>query len=82
VIADRALGLPGREGAELPQLAAQSLSLLTSRREKIACSPSSSANVRPSCSSTSVITTFAPSATKPRTLLAPNPRAPPVTIAV
>src|SRR5882672_11042619 len=63
-------------------VAAQSLSLVTSRREKIACSPSSSANLRPSCSSMSAITTFAPSATKPRTWLAPIPRAPPVTITV
>src|SRR5882672_11507834 len=63
-------------------VAAQSLSLVTSRREKIARSPSSSASVRPSCSSTSAITTFAPSATKPRAWLAPNPRAPPVTITV
>src|SRR5882762_6893980 len=63
-------------------VAAQSLSLVTSRREKIAESPSSAASARPSCSSTSAITTLAPSATKPRAWLAPNPRAPPVTITV
>src|SRR6267143_4012388 len=63
-------------------VAAQSLSLVTSRREKIAGSPSSSASIRPSCSSTSAITTFAPSATKPRAWLAPIPRAPPVIITV
>jgi len=34
------------------------------------------------CSSTSAITTFAPSATKPRAWLAPIPRAPPVTTTV
>src|SRR5712691_675340 len=63
-------------------VAAQSASLVTSRREKIARSPTNSASVRPSCSSTSAITTFAPSATKPRAWLAPIPRAPPVTITV
>src|SRR6267142_48519 len=63
-------------------VAAHSASLVTSRWEKIACSPSSPASFRPSPSSTSAITTFAPSATKPRAWLAPNPRAPPVTITV
>src|SRR5258706_87420 len=38
--------------------------------------------MRPSCSSTSAITTCAPSPTKPRAWLAPKPRAPPVTITV
>src|SRR6266436_1545949 len=37
---------------------------------------------RPSCSSRSAITTFAPSATKPRAWLAPIPRAAPVMITV
>src|SRR6266850_2424198 len=63
-------------------VAAQSLSFVTSRREKIAWSPSSSTSVRPSGSRMSAITTFAPSATKPRAWLAPMPRAPPVTITV
>src|SRR5882762_9037609 len=63
-------------------VAAQSVSLVTLSREKIAESPSSAASVRPSCSGTSAITTFAPSATKPRAWLAPIPRAPPVTITV
>jgi len=48
----------------------------------MARSASPEASLRPSCSSTSAITTFAPSAAKPCAKLAPIPRAPPVTITV
>src|SRR5271169_2180569 len=56
----------------------QSLSCVTSCRTKVAVEPSSDASWRPSASSTSPMTTRAPSATNKRASAAPCPRAPPL----
>ncbi len=61
--------------------AVQEASSLTSWWRKAADSPSSSASAAPSSLATSAITTFAPSATKARTIASPCPPAPPVTMA-
>src|ERR1700747_1720467 len=56
----------------------QSLSCVTSCRTKVAVEPSSDASWRPSASSTSPMTTRAPSTTNKRASAAPFPRAPPL----
>ena len=61
---------------------AHDASSVTSSDTKRAASPSSSARVTPSSSSTSPMTTWAPSATIVRQCDAPMPRAPPDTMAI